>query len=338
MPLNDSEPDPWDWQPWKRWNDAGSALWAAGLERRGSPAAVACLEHIARSARRASFRVNARDALIRLAEGERAQVADFVEGRIPELGFDGAGRRVCRAAGAEATMQLEPDGQLSAVSGFDAPSPELREVCGRLHRQTRQVLTEFAHRLEDALVTGHDWTEKAYRSLFGRHPIGRIVKRALFFEDGATGEHWLGLASPPVGISAVRLLHPVWLSESERLAALARLEAHGLTPLFPQLTRSLPPPMARRDHAAPGPVSVTDRAGLERSLRRGGWHPLPPEAGGEDVGYRRWYRHGWSAQLSFGSEGSADLSVHRRGRATPWRDIPSSLHCELWAAAATLSD
>lgn len=191
------------------------------------------LDQYAHTAKSKSLRAKARDAMGRIATALGMGAEELADLAVPTFGFGPDGTRPLPWGSRTLTLRLAGTAveyvsdQGKVLKRLPQPRKDDDAVA---MRQARAVLTKerkylkkalvLQHqRLETALVTGREWTLRAWERLFVHHPLLRGPGRALVWETDGTRfviEDDALVGDGPVSLGeTVRLAHPVELTEAE---------------------------------------------------------------------------------------------------------------------------
>jgi Domain of unknown function (DUF4132) len=232
--------------------------------------ALAEINNLAERVKHSQVKAAAQKALADAATHRNITLEELADLIVPSLGFDEKSERVFDYGPRQFTARLRLDQtiQLSDNAGKQVtslPKPGARDDASKaqaalaawklLKKQVPQVVKLQTQHLENALISQRCWGVARWQSLFLKHPVlrslaitlvwgvvtpGQTEYRALFrpLEDGSlTDTEDNAVTLPAEG--TIRMAHPIELDEAARSAWLQHLGDYEITPLFPQLNRSI---------------------------------------------------------------------------------------------------
>ncbi|MFP5393272.1 MAG: DUF4132 domain-containing protein, partial [Gammaproteobacteria bacterium] len=307
------------------------------------PAVIQFILSVARRYRTASVQDKARGLVERIAERNRWTADQLADRTIPTGGLDADGtlRLDCGARAYTAALDGQmkvvlrnPDGKV--VSALPEPRQdddpaqykEAKQQVSLCKKEVKQVVQMQTARLYEAMCAQRAWPAAEWREYLRQHPVvGRLVQRLVWMEHPADGGaprlfrpsedgSLLDIGDEELTLTdggSIRLAHAALIDAREAHAWLAHFKDYKLTPLFAQMTRTLP--------ALPDANWIDDRQGwlsdsftLRAAFTKLGYQRAQAEDGGFFFEYRK----------SFASAGLA-ACIEFTGNALPEENVAAAL-------------
>ncbi|WP_299942553.1 DUF4132 domain-containing protein [uncultured Microbulbifer sp.] len=301
------------------------------LLKSGSPEAVQLLVAVSTRFKQRSIQEFAQDCVLKLAEARGWSEDELADRSVPSGGFeqDGTMTLAVGDSGKRYTAQLDsslkvqvfnPDGRevKGLPAGKDTQTKEAKKMLSQAKKTIKTVTSQQAARLYDGMLGSRNWPIDAWRNDLNTHPIlNRLTERAIWRGLDEAGEMKTSFRPTPegdffdaegedadlTGVVTVDLMHSALIDEPLRAAWTQHLEDFEITPLFPQISRSL----QVLSEAQKSETELTDRKGwlmealrLRSAATKFGYDRGPVEDAASFDTYQKAFRNlGITAQLHF---------------------------------------
>ncbi len=236
------------------------------LVRIGSDAALARLDRISRTVRKAALRRHAEAAIEEVARRRGLSRDDLDDRLVPDLGLDADGtatldlgsRILAVRFDAELTPYLtDEEGQrLARLSKKKTDDPELAKSASKrwkaLRKDAAAVIDGQVRRLERRMVEQKSWPLPTFRTLFLDHPLVSHLARRLLFrcDDGAGSSVFFRVTDDdelldanddpaPAEGAPIAIAHPLLLDAEAKKRWSEVFSDYEIVQPFPQLAREV---------------------------------------------------------------------------------------------------
>ena len=345
------------------------------LAANGQDAATQLLLGISRRFKQASVQATAARLVEELADRRGWTADELADRTIPAAGFAEDGllhlgygpREFLGRLSAAGTIELtNPEGAvvkaLPDARTSDDPDAvaEAKKQLTASRKEVKAVLAAQTARLYEAMCVGREWAAADWRSYLAGHPLlAQIVVRLIWTATDAAGTRTFRPTGDGSLIDAtdsdvevpddavVRLTHRTLLDEPAAAAWAIHLADYAVTPLFDQLTNTLPaiPPDATELTNLAG--HLTDTFSIRGVSTKRGYQRAPAEDGTWFNEYLKSFPGAsLTAVLEFTgsylpeenlSAAAEKLLFRRRNRVVPLAEVPPVLLAECYADYAALA-